>query len=116
VPDFGLSYFLPRVVGTAAALDIVLTGRRVDAAEALALGIVSRIEDDVVAAAIALAEQIAAEPAFAVRTARDNLYRSLEMTLEDEILGQESTTQAVAIGSAEFRERFAAYRARITGG
>jgi enoyl-CoA hydratase/carnithine racemase len=115
VPDFGLSYFLPRVVGTATALDLVLTGRRVCAEEALALGIVSRIEDDVVAAATALAEQIAAQPPFAVQTARENLYRSLELSLEDEILGQESATQALALGSAEFRERFAAYRAEITG-
>jgi enoyl-CoA hydratase/carnithine racemase len=47
VPDFGVSYFLPRILGTANAIDLLLSGRLVGAEEALALGLVSRIEKDV---------------------------------------------------------------------
>lgn len=44
--ELGLSYLLPRAVGTSRASDIMLTGRDVDAAEASAIGLVSRTVDD----------------------------------------------------------------------
>lgn len=113
VPDYGVSFFLPRVVGTANALDIVLTARMVEAEEALALGIVSRIADDVVEAACELAGQIAANPPHAVMSARANIYRSLELDIEAEILEQEPRAQAVALFGPEFKERFTAYKQRI---
>lgn len=43
VADVGLSYFLPRVVGTQRSLELMFSGRRVEAAEALALGIVMEV-------------------------------------------------------------------------
>ena len=115
VPDYGVSYFLPRVVGTAVALDILLTGRIVGADEALALGLVSRVVDDVVAAAVETATAIAANPPQATQTTRANVYRALELSLEAEILEQEVRTQAVALHGSEFPERFAAWKQKIQG-
>jgi enoyl-CoA hydratase len=55
---------LPRIVGQGRALDLILTGRAVDAAEALQIGLANRVVDDgqALPAALALAQQIAAFP------------------------------------------------------
>lgn len=45
-PDCGVTWFLPRLVGTARALDLLLTNRRIDAHEARDLGVVSRVVAD----------------------------------------------------------------------
>ena len=113
VPDYGVSYFLPRVVGTAAALDILYTGRLVGADEALRLGLVSRITDAPLEVAIEVAGMLACLPPHAVEITRANVYRSMELDLETEILEQEVRAQAVALKGSEFPERFAAWNARI---
>jgi 2-(1,2-epoxy-1,2-dihydrophenyl)acetyl-CoA isomerase len=46
IPGVGGAYFLPRIIGTAAALDLFWTCRWVDAAEALAMGLVNRVFPD----------------------------------------------------------------------
>ncbi|HKB78313.1 MAG TPA: enoyl-CoA hydratase/isomerase family protein, partial [Thermoanaerobaculia bacterium] len=48
-PDWGGTWLLPRLVGYGRALDILCTGRTVDAAEALRIGLVDRIADDLAA-------------------------------------------------------------------
>jgi enoyl-CoA hydratase len=70
----GGTWRLPRVVGMGRALDMVLTGRAVDAREALAIGLVTAVEDDPVAAAVALGERIAAFPQATVRSDRASMY------------------------------------------
>lgn len=113
VPDYGVSYFLPRVVGTAHAIEMLLTGRLVEADEALSIGLVSRVVDDPVANSVALAATMAAGPAHAVRTTRGNVYRGMELGLEAEVLEQEVRAQAVALKGSEFAARFEDYRSRI---
>src|SRR5262245_46924999 len=58
--ELGVSWLLPRLIGAAHAWDVLLTGREVDAAEALRLGLVSRVvpDDDLREAALALAGQM----------------------------------------------------------
>lgn len=113
VPDYGVSYFLPRVVGTAVALDILYSGRLVEADEALRLGLVSRVTDTPLGEAIEAATALAGMPPHAVEMTRANVYRSMELDLDTEILEQEVRAQAVALQGSEFPERFAAWNARI---
>lgn len=64
VADAGLSYFLPRTVGTQRALELMFTGRRVSAAEALEFGAVLEVvpSDQLLDRALAIAEAIAQGP------------------------------------------------------
>ncbi len=66
-PDGGLSYFLEHIVGYRKAFEIMALNRVLDAEEALALGIVNRLVDDVALdeAAEAVVRQLAATPSFA---------------------------------------------------
>jgi enoyl-CoA hydratase len=66
---------LPRIVGTGRALDLVLTGRSVDAAEALSMGLVNRVvpAGEALVAAQGLARQLAAFPQTCLREDRASL-------------------------------------------
>ncbi len=69
VPGAGAAWLLPRLVGTSRALELLWTGRRVDAAEALELGLASRVVpvDELLDASLDLAATIATKPAHVVR-------------------------------------------------
>src|SRR5438093_1314485 len=94
VPDWGGSFFLPRLVGTAKALELVWSARMVPAAEALALGLFDRVvpHERLQAEARALAGLWASHPALAVRRAKEALYlseqRSLSAMLDLELAQQ----------------------------
>lgn len=74
---------LPRIVGQGRALDMILTGRPVEAAEALAIGLADRVvpEGGALAAAQALAAEIARFPALCMRTDRMSAYRQWDFDL-----------------------------------
>jgi enoyl-CoA hydratase/carnithine racemase len=83
VPGDGGAWLLPRVVGFARATELVLTGETIDAAEALACGLVSRVvpADQLIAAARSVAEKIAANPPHAVRMTKRLLREGQVSTL-----------------------------------
>jgi enoyl-CoA hydratase len=116
VPDYGLSWFLPRVVPMPVALDIMMTGRIVEAGEALQVGILSRIVDDPVMDALAYGRQVAAGPRRALRVTKHALYRALDLDVEEAILIEEARSQAIALFGSEFPPRFEAWRSQIRGG
>ncbi|HLF40974.1 MAG TPA: hypothetical protein VI854_05810, partial [Acidimicrobiia bacterium] len=86
-----------------------------DAGEALGLGIVSQVCDDVVAEALRLAATIAANPPAAVAATRTNVYRAMELAFEAEILEQEPRSQALALHGPEFPDAYATWRTQIQG-
>ena len=82
--DYGVSWFLTRLVGTAKARELFFTSARVDAQECLRLGIANRVVRDAELEAEAgdLARQIAAGPPIAHRYMKENLNRALSEGLE----------------------------------
>jgi 2-(1,2-epoxy-1,2-dihydrophenyl)acetyl-CoA isomerase len=111
VPDGGGTYFLPRLVGTAKALELIMLGDIIEAAEALQLGLINRV----VPAAqlheetVKLAERLAQGPTLAHGLAKTAVYQGLHMTLED-VLNMEARNQAMAGRSQDRVEGIAAFR------
>ena len=75
---------LPRLVGPAWALDMALTGRRLDVAEALKIGLVNRVvpAHELEAATLRLAEAIVASAPIAARFAKEAVRKGMDLTLE----------------------------------
>lgn len=75
---------LTRLIGKAKAMEMNLTGRMIDAAEAERAGLVARIvEGDLVAEALKVAQGIAAKSALAVRAVKESVNRALELPLSE---------------------------------
>ncbi|MDO8379198.1 enoyl-CoA hydratase/isomerase family protein, partial [Phenylobacterium sp.] len=83
-PDSGMSFFLPRIVGYAAAADLILTSRMVLAEEAKALGLLNRLvpHAELMDQALAYAQEIVRWPPLAVRTAKKVLQTNFETDLD----------------------------------
>ncbi len=87
MPGMGGSQRLTRAVGKAKAMDLILTGRMMDAAEAERAGLVSRIvpADDLMETALDVASKIAAFSQPSVRLAKDAVDRAFEVPLAEGI-------------------------------
>ena len=83
--DFGGSYFLTQLVGTAKARELYLTADLVDAAQALALGLVNRVVPDALleTETMALATRLAKGPSVAYRYMKRNLNAAESGSLKD---------------------------------
>jgi len=104
-PGMGATYFLPRLLGTARAAELLFSGRIIDATEAERLGIVSRVapRDAFSAAVSTLARDIAAAAPIAVRMVKRALYRGVEHSLDD-ALDLESFQQSATFQTSDARE------------
>ncbi|WP_454625262.1 enoyl-CoA hydratase/isomerase family protein [Bradyrhizobium cenepequi] len=112
VPDLGLALTLPRSIGSARAKDILLTNRRIDAAEAVSIGIAKRVVTaaSLVEEAMKLAAELAAGPATSFGLTKmllNNAYGSI-----NDFFATEAMAQAVAFGSREFAEGVSAFHAK----
>ncbi|WP_344196943.1 crotonase/enoyl-CoA hydratase family protein [Aeromicrobium alkaliterrae] len=81
---------LPRLIGQSRALDLVLTGRAVEADEALAIGLANRVSEPgaVLEAAVALAEELAAFPQTCLRQDRLSVHEQDGLDLNAAIAGE----------------------------
>jgi enoyl-CoA hydratase/carnithine racemase len=113
MPDWGGGVALARLVGTSAAADLVLTGRRVGAYEALALGLVNRVSLPGKAReeSLALAGEIAMNGPRAVRAALAVIRRMPDMPLA-QALDMESDAAAELIASGECVHGITAFLSR----
>jgi len=83
----GLTVRLPLVVGFAKAMELLITGRRIDAAEALRIGLVSEVvpNDQALVRAKELAREIAELPQGALRSDKESVLRGVGHTLEERL-------------------------------
>lgn len=109
-PDWGGSYFLPRLAGPALATELLLTGGMINAERAERHGIFNRVVPgpELEPAARDLANQIAAGPTQIVSAIKRSLRASLNSTL-DEMLEREIGAQLEAFGSPDFKEGLKAF-------
>jgi enoyl-CoA hydratase/carnithine racemase len=109
-PDWGGTYFLPRVVGMAKACELIFTGEIIDAQTALGLGIVSAVHspEELMPATYELARKIAAGPPIAIRLAKRALYHGLDVDLRS-ALEFETFAQNIASETEDAREGIRAF-------
>lgn len=114
-PDWGGSYFLPRLVGPALAAEMIFTGGVIGAERAERLGIFNRVVPaaELEPATRGVAGQIAAGPREAIADARRTLRRAGTASLA-EVLEMEVDAQLAAFRSADFREGITAFLEKRT--
>lgn len=100
-----ISYLLPRLIGVAPAAELLFTGRLVEGAQAQRLGLASRCvpADQVLATAMALAEEIAANAPIAVRMMKQTFYEGLGWQVRQAAL-REAFAQAVSVQTEDASE------------
>ncbi|MDX2051609.1 MAG: enoyl-CoA hydratase-related protein [Polyangiaceae bacterium] len=115
MPDGGASYFLPRLVGVGRALELLLTGRAVQAAEALALGLASEVvpADSLEACVDGWAERFQGAAPLAVQRIKQAVRSSLHGDLA-EGLAREKEGQLRLLKSADLLEGVTAFREKRT--
>jgi 2-(1,2-epoxy-1,2-dihydrophenyl)acetyl-CoA isomerase len=112
-PDGSSTYYLPRAIGVRRAKELAILGRKVEAAEALALGLVNQVVPDAEldATVATLVRKIVAAPAESVRRAKALMNQSLnnslerQLQLEAQYFAECSATDDFAEGVAAFIEK-----------
>lgn len=109
-PDWGGTYFLPRIVGAGRALELILSGDIVDAKEGLRLGIFNRVVPaaELMTTARAVATTLAAKPPLAVTLARQAVHDSFNMPLKD-VLDLEIENQLRCFKTEDAKEGITAF-------
>ncbi|GJG94959.1 enoyl-CoA hydratase/isomerase family protein [Cupriavidus pauculus] len=114
IPDGGGMYFLPRRVGLANAKQLIFGGRKVEADEALQLGIADRLSSSpeaLVDEAVAWAAEMSHGSATALALGKSILNQTFELTA-DQVFGQGSQAQGICYTSSEHRESVLAFLAK----
>jgi len=111
VPGFGLTYFLPRLIGAAKACELALTGKTIDAHEAKDIGLVNQVvpPDELMPTAISLAQTLAQKPPIAVKLTKQALYKGMENDLAAQLELQELLLPLSA-QTEDFKEAVQAFK------
>lgn len=109
-PDWGGTWLLPRLVGRSRALELLMTGRMIDAAEALAIGLVDRVvaADDLESATQQLANAFASAPPIPLAGIKRALIASESNDLGAQV-DLETENQLQAFASSDAAEGMAAF-------
>jgi enoyl-CoA hydratase len=110
IPGYGGTQRLPRLIGLGRALELITTGRMIDAAEAFRLGLVNAVvpQADLIAHCEKVANEILAKGPIAVRCAMDAAIQGLETDLEHG-LRQESIYFGLLSATSDMRDGLKAF-------
>ncbi|MBV9550930.1 MAG: enoyl-CoA hydratase/isomerase family protein [Alphaproteobacteria bacterium] len=113
MPGLGGSQRLVRAVGKAKAMELCLTGRVMEAAEALAAGLVARVVPaaELMAEAVKLAQKISAQPLPAAAMIKDAINRAFEMSLAEGLAYERRAFHAM-FATHDQKEGMAAFAAK----
>ena len=105
IPDVGVMYHLPRLIGMARAKNFLFSGGTMEAKEMLDLGLAAKVvpDDQVETAGMAEATRLANGPAEVMGLAKTLMARSFETSMAD-MFAFEGLGQALAMSNPEFRE------------
>jgi enoyl-CoA hydratase len=110
--DIGVSWALPRLIGLGRAMEIMLTGRFVDSAEALAIGLVTQVvePDDLLNTALATASSIIQNSPFGMQLTKEVVLQNVDAPSLAAAVALEDRTQVLANRSPDMAEALAAFR------
>jgi enoyl-CoA hydratase len=96
--DIGISYTLPRLIGASRALDLILTGRAIDAAEAERIGLVSRVVPDgeVLNAALEVADTLCQYSPFGLTITKEVMWANVDAPNIESAIDLENRNQILA--------------------
>lgn len=109
--DVGVSYFLPRMVGSSVAAEYMLTGRFMDAQRAYALGLVSRVDalPALQVEAQALADDMLHATPVALRLTKEALGIAVDAGSMEAVIAMEDRNQVLCTQTRDFREGMSAF-------
>lgn len=109
--ELGTSYFLPRMVGTSVAAELMMTGRFIRADRALATGLVSEVVDDdrLEDAARKLVDELLAASPIGLRKTKDVMSRASEIEDLAAVIALEEHTQLTCMQASSFAQTVASF-------
>lgn len=109
--EWGMSYWLPRLIGASQALELMALGDFIEAREAERLGLVSRVvpAEELMKAARTLAMRLAQGPPVALRQIKRAIYRGLESTFDSQ-LAYEAYVQSLCFQTEDHKEAVKAFQ------
>jgi enoyl-CoA hydratase len=110
IPTFGGTQRLPRNIGRKAATELILTGRRFDAAEAARLGLVNRVlpSEALLDPALALAAELATKPPLTLAAALTAIHRGMDASIDDGLAIEEAAFARI-VPTRDAQEGIAAF-------
>lgn len=109
--DMGVSYFLPRMVGSSVAAEYLLTGRFMNAQRALGLGLFSQVApfEELLSEALSLAEDMLRNTPMGLRLTKEGLGHSIDAGSLEAVIAMEDRQQVLCTQSGDFREGMTAF-------
>ena len=109
--DMGVSYFLPRMVGSSVAAEYLLTGRFMNAPRALALGLFSQVAPlaELHQEAQSLADDMLRNTPLGLRLTKEGLGHAIDAGSLDAVIAMEDRQQVLCSQSGDFREGLSAF-------
>jgi len=109
--DVGISYFLPRAVGSSTASELMLTGRFINAERALRTGLVSEVvpDDKLVETGRALAEDMLKLTPLGLRLTKEGVHMAIDAPNLEAAVAMEDRQQILCAGGNDFREGISAF-------
>jgi len=112
IPDAGCTFFLPKIVGTEKALELIFSGDKIDSRQALEMGLVGRVvpHEELMAEAMNFARRLASGPPIAIGLAKRAVYLGMESSDLPSHLDMEFAYNSLCFSTEDFREGVRSFR------